>query len=366
MTPSPDSSARYEPSGRICEVRLSGMSLLSLISTCCGPDHPGDPGGPVVVAVHQPDPVRREQERELFHGLIEQGLLRVRPCPCRPGPCGIANSARHEQQVSGSARRHGYGPESSPVPTVPKNARFAGVSGTRTSVPSSDPAFSGPCFPMVTAPGQPRPWCSRQAEPSTRSRSSSRGTGPSAFRQSPAARADAGRHGRAHGTSARSPASAAITSWTRASGISVIKTITRIMNALASSLSRWPFTNRAPSGARPAIPPIDARPGLLLQRPQRRMMHRAALRPDLPVPPDLRLRDRDHLAEHDSAARADLLRPPDHQRRPVTAAQVPAALQRRRQQLQRHRDHHPARDGHGTRRDRVRRRHVRLRSRSGT
>ena len=31
---------------------------------------------------------------------------------------------------------------------------------------------------------------------------------------------------------------------------------------------------------------------------------------DLPVPLDLRLRDRHHLAEHDRAARADLLRPP--------------------------------------------------------
>jgi hypothetical protein len=148
------------------------------------------------------------------------------------------------------------------VPTVPKNALFAGASGTRTSVPSSDPAFSGFFFPVVTAPGQPPPACSRQADPSTRSRSSSRGTGPSAFRQSPAARADAGRHGRAHGTSARSPASAAITSPGRASGISVIAAITRIMNALASSLSRWPVTNRASSGARPAIPAIPpAAPG---------------------------------------------------------------------------------------------------------
>src|SRR5437016_868701 len=94
------------------------------------------------------------------------------------GPCGIANSARHEQQVSGSARRHGYGPLSSPVPTLPKNALFAGVSGTRSSVPSSDPAFSGLVFPMVTAPGQPRPWCSRQAGPSTRSRKSSSGPRP--------------------------------------------------------------------------------------------------------------------------------------------------------------------------------------------
>src|SRR2546429_3204224 len=109
----------------------------------------------------------------------------------------MANSARHEQQVIGSALAGGNGDESSPVPTDPKNALFAGVSGTRTSVPSSDPAFSGLLLPVVTAPGQPAPACSRQAAPSTRSRSSSRGAGPSAFRQSPAARADAGRHGRA-------------------------------------------------------------------------------------------------------------------------------------------------------------------------
>ena len=159
----------------------------------------------------------------------------------------------------GSARRHGYGPESSAVPTVPKNALFAGVSGTRSSVPSSDPALSGALFPIVTAPGQPRPWCPRHADPSTRSRSSSSGTGPSAFRQSPAARADAGRHGRAHGTSARSPASASTASSSRAPGISVISTTARIMNALASSLSRSPFTNRPSSGACSATPPT--RPG---------------------------------------------------------------------------------------------------------
>ena len=49
------------------------------------------------------------------------------------------------------------------MPTVPKNALFAGVSGTRNSVPSSDPALSGLPFPIVTAPGQPRSRCSRQA-----------------------------------------------------------------------------------------------------------------------------------------------------------------------------------------------------------
>jgi hypothetical protein len=34
VTPSPDSSARYEPSGRISEIRFSRMSLFSLITTC--------------------------------------------------------------------------------------------------------------------------------------------------------------------------------------------------------------------------------------------------------------------------------------------------------------------------------------------
>ena len=112
---------------------------------------------------------------------------------------------------------------------------------------------------MVTAPQSP-PWCSCQAELSTASRSSSRGAGPSAFRQSPAARADAGLHGRAHGTRARSPASATITSSIRAPGMSVISTITRIMNAVASSRSRSPFANRPSSRAPAAIRPMTPGP----------------------------------------------------------------------------------------------------------
>ena len=162
--------------------------------------------------------------------------------------------------MSSRALACGYGPLSSPVPVVPKNALFAGVSGTRSRVPSIAPAFSGLVFPMVTAPGQPRSRCSRQACPSTASRSSPSGAGPSALRQSPADRADAGRHGRAHGTSARSPASAMITSSIRDSGISVISTITRIMNAADSSRSRSPLTNRPSSRALPAIPSMTPGP----------------------------------------------------------------------------------------------------------
>jgi hypothetical protein len=62
------------------------------------------------------------------------------------------------------------------------------------------------------------------------------------------------------GTSAKSPASAAITSPSCDSGISVISTSTRIMNAAVSSRSRSPFTNLPSSTARAAIPSITPAP----------------------------------------------------------------------------------------------------------
>ena len=138
------------------------------------------------------------------------------------GPCGIPSSARVETSFSGSALTCGNGDESSPVPTEPNAARFAGVSGTRISVPSTDPAFSGLFVPMMTA-RQSRSSCSAHEARSTMSCSSSSGSGPSAFRQSPSARADAGAQTRAHGTMARSPASAMTASRTSAPGIRVIK-----------------------------------------------------------------------------------------------------------------------------------------------
>jgi hypothetical protein len=82
--------------------------------------------------------------------------------------------------------------------------------------------------------------------------SSSSGSGPRAFRQSPSARSDAGAQDLAHRTRARSPASAITASRMPASGIRVISTMTRIMNALASSRSRSPFTYSARSTARSA------------------------------------------------------------------------------------------------------------------
>ena len=145
------------------------------------------------------------------------------------------------------------------MPTEPNMARFAGVSGTRISVPSSDPAFSGLFLPMMTA-RQSRSSCSAHEARSTMSCSSSSGSGPSAFRQSPSARSDAGAQARAHGTPARSPASAITASRMPASGTSVISTTARIMNALASSRSRSPFTYSSRSTARSAIPSITPGP----------------------------------------------------------------------------------------------------------
>ena len=164
-----------------------------------------------------------------------------------------------EASVIGSPLSCGNGDESSPVPTEPYMARFAGVSGTRISVPSIAPVFSGLFPPMMTA-RQSRSSCSCHEARSTTSRSSSSGSGPSAFRQSPSARSDAGTHGRAHGTRARSPASAITASRTPAPGTSVISTMTRIMNALASSRSRSPFTYSSRSTARSAIPSITPGP----------------------------------------------------------------------------------------------------------
>jgi polyhydroxybutyrate depolymerase len=51
------------------------------------------------------------------------------------GPQGIASSDRVRQLFSGNSRTHGQAAESPAVPTDPNAARFAGVSGTRSSDP---------------------------------------------------------------------------------------------------------------------------------------------------------------------------------------------------------------------------------------
>ncbi len=169
-----------------------------------------------------------------------------------------------EASVSGRALSCGNGAESSLVPVEPNAARLPGVSGTRISVPSADDTFSGFSRPMITA-RQSRTSCSACDARSATSRSPSSGSAPRACRQSPKARGDAGRHARAHGTIARSPASAMITSRASASGISVISTTARIMNARDSSLSRVPFTDSSRSTTRSAIPSIT--PGPALEHP---------------------------------------------------------------------------------------------------
>ena len=171
----------------------------------------------------------------------------------------MASSNRVRTLLSGNSRTAGQAAESSAVPTDPNAARFAGVSGTRSRDPSAECTASGRDRPVTRhCPG--RPACSPRAAASTADCSSSSGTGPSAFRQSRQDRSDAGRHGLDHGTSARSPASAAITSPGCDPGISDCSTSSRIMNAAVSSRSRSPLTNLPSSTARAAIPSITPGP----------------------------------------------------------------------------------------------------------
>lgn len=187
-----------------------------------------------------------------------------RPCSAAAlsvpaAPHGMASSDRVSTLFRGNSRTAGQAAESSAVPADPNAARFAGVSGTRSSDPSAECTDSGRDRPVTRdCPG--RAACSPRAAASTAACSSSSGAGPSAFRQSRQARSDAGRHGFDHGTSARSPASAAITPPGRASGICDCSTSTRIMNAAVSSRSRSPFANLPSSTARPAIPSITPGP----------------------------------------------------------------------------------------------------------
>ena len=163
------------------------------------------------------------------------------------------------QLLIGYSRTDGHADESSAVPTDPNTARFSGVSGTRSTDPSAEQAVSGCSFPIVRACAS-RSACSSCAAASTVSCSSFSGAGPSARRQSRQARSDAGCHSLDHGTRARSPASAMITSDSCASGIRVCSTIARIMNAAASSRSYAPLTYRLSRTARSAMPSITPGP----------------------------------------------------------------------------------------------------------
>ena len=115
-------------------------------------------------------------------------------------------------------------------------------------------------------------------------------------------------------------------------------------------------------GQQPVVCPLDVslvqdralrdavdhpRPGVrvqpVLRRAQRRVMNRAAVRPDLPLPRHHRRRDRHDLQEHHDVARPDLLRARHRQRRPVLLRHHHAVLQRRHQVRQPHRDHDPGR-----------------------
>ena len=94
------------------------------------------------------------------------------------------------------------------MPAEPNASRFAPLSGTRVSDPSIEQVSRSPA---VTA-RQSCSRCSASIPDSSASRSCRSGPGPMASRQVEATVAVGTRYGRCHGTSARSPMRASITS----------------------------------------------------------------------------------------------------------------------------------------------------------
>ena len=181
-----------------------------------------------------------------------------RPYPCRRARAASRTGTGTSSRSAAAPARTGTG-RNRPRPDGAEDALFAGVSGTLTSVPSSDPAFSGLLLPMVTAPGSPRrvlpPGRAEHgpaAPPGEPRRARSASPRPPGRRRTPRPRP---RH------QGQVPGQRDDHVPDRASGISVISTITRIMNALASSRSRSPFTNRASSARPPRSVPMTPGPG---------------------------------------------------------------------------------------------------------
>ena len=265
VTPSPDSSARYGAVGQDLRGPAQRDVALQPDQHVRAGDEPGDPGarrgscGPS--ARSSPGANRCG---ELLHGLVQELLLGgglVRPGGAvrhrEQGPAGGSRSAA-------APAAHGYGPESSPVPDGAEDGPVRGrvrhpdqrpVQRSRLQRPAPAYGHRAAVPVLVLLPGRaehdvpqflqglraervpPVPGRPRRRRP-PRPRPRHQGQVP-------------GQRDRSRPASPRS-------------GISVISTITRIMNALASSRSRSPFTNRPSSRARSAIRADDARPGLLL------------------------------------------------------------------------------------------------------
>ena len=120
------------------ETRLSGMSLFSRISTWVRAISRARRAAPGKFrsAIQSRSLVNRRGQRSIAssRSFCSPAAL---PFPPPAGPCVMPSSARVETSFRVSALTWGNGDESSPVPMDPNAARFAGVSGTRISVPSS-------------------------------------------------------------------------------------------------------------------------------------------------------------------------------------------------------------------------------------
>ena len=111
---------------------------------------------------------------------------------------------------------------------MPNAARFAVVSGIRVTVPSIAPSRSPP--PTSTT-GRAGSRCSVPTAASSSRCSCSSGASPIAARQVDSTVPEGTACGRRHGTSSRSPSSVVSTSRESASGIKVINSTARMVNA---------------------------------------------------------------------------------------------------------------------------------------
>ena len=152
---------------------------------------------------------------------------------------------------------------------------------------------------------------------------------------------------RRHGTAVSSPSSVVSTSRESASGIKVINSTARMVNATlisrrARAVGCLDLSGRADAGGDPVDRPRPAAAvQLLLRGPEPSMITRPALRLDPPVPAHHRGRGHHHRAPHHRLARRDRLGPRDQQRRPA----VPARARPHRPDQRRHRDGHHHRPG---------------------
>ena len=320
MTPSPDSSARYEPSGRICEVRFSGMSLLSLISTCADRIIRAIRARPVVVAVHQPDPVRRRTGAGTVPWPHRAGPAPAAALPVRRARAASRTAPGTSSRSAAAPAGTGTGRNHRPCPRCRRSARFAGVSGTRTSVPSSDPAFSGLLLPDGHGTGA-APVRRAPARPSP-------APGPAALPGEP------GRARSAVQVPGRPRRRLRLLTWLRPRhqrqvpgqrrdhvldpGVRHQRHQNDHPDHECPGQQPFPLPLHEPGAQRrpPRDPADGTGPGLVLQRPQRRVMHRAALRPDLPVPPTCASATATTL-QNTTAPPAPTFSVPDHQRGPL-------------------------------------------------